>query len=126
MSDPWLDTLLDGLAAMVAEAWPRPEPTPLDQIPPALGGTKPPGAYSFTRATDPSPLDALVISKQVAYINVSDELLMDTGAVPDTRVRKPVPWRTRLRYRIGDLREKLARRAYRAIAGYDVPEPGDW
>ena len=58
------------------------------------------------------------------YILVSEELLMDCGAIPDTREYKPVhlPWRWHLHMKIGNWRERIAYRAFRVIAGYEVPE----
>jgi hypothetical protein len=52
----------------------------------------------------------------------SDEMLMDCGVIPDTRPKVKYPWRSRLRWRFAEARERLASRAYRLIAGYDVPE----
>lgn len=57
-----------------------------------------------------------------AWVFASDELLMDYGAIPDTRPPVHVPWRRRLRWRLTAKREVLARWAFRRIAGYDVPE----
>lgn len=70
-------------------------------------------------------LDARKLS---ASIVVPDELLMDYGLIPDTRPKPPPPsWRTRLRRKLGDWRERAARRAFKAIAGY-WPDNGedDW
>ena len=71
------------------------------------------------------PADELLATKRAAYIEVACELLMDAGVIPDTR--PPLPWRTRLRFRLDDLREHAARRAYRIIAG-EWPADGreDW
>ena len=97
--------------------WGLPEPTPPDQIPAALGGTRPAGEWAQNTS------EPVRILKAATIIQVPDELLMDAGVIPDTRPpRPPLPWRTRLRYRIGDWRESLARRAYRIIAGYEVPD----
>lgn len=64
--------------------------------------------------------------KVVSHISVPDELLMDCGVIPDTRPpRPPLPWRWRLRNRVASVREKLAYRAFRAIAGYDAPDGYD-
>lgn len=80
------------------------------------------------------PLDKIIrrptgeydgITKLSAVIPVSDELLMDMGMLPDTRVRKPLPWRWRMRNRVSGWREKLACWAYKAIAGYEVPDGYD-
>lgn len=99
------------------------EPTPLSDIPAALGGTRPADEFSLTRNTERSPLDALLITKQVSYIDVPDELLMDAGVIPDTRPpRPPLPWRWRMRNRVAGWREKLACRAFRVVAGYDAPD----
>jgi hypothetical protein len=101
--------------------WGLAEPTPPGQIPEALGGTLTPEMTA--RAMD----QTWTARKLSATILVPNELLMDAGVIPDTRPpRAPLPWRTRLRFRLDDWREKLARRAYKLIAGYDVPEPEDW
>lgn len=72
------------------------------------------------RMAEPVTIDP---RKQVSYIDVPVELLMDMGAIPDTRPpRPPLPWRWRLRNRVAGWREKLAYRAFRAIAGYDAPD----
>jgi hypothetical protein len=62
-----------------------------------------------------------------AYIEVSNELLMDCGVIPDTRERRPIPWRWRAKSKIREWRESAARVAYRAIAG-QWPDNGedDW
>ncbi len=65
---------------------------------------------------------ALDARKQVSYIEVPDELLMDAGLIPDTREHKPVPWRMRLRWKLGGWRERAAELAYRMVSGHDVPE----
>lgn len=72
-----------------------------------------------------NPDPELLVTKHAAYIPVSDELLMDMGVIPDTRERKPVPRRTRLRWWLSARRERAAEAAYRLIAGHDVPEQ-DW
>jgi len=41
--------------------------------------------------------EAISVVKSTSYVQVSDEVLMDAGLIPDTR--PPLPWRTRLRYR---------------------------
>lgn len=66
--------------------------------------------------------EPIVIRKIISYIEVPDELLSDVRATP-----VPLPWRTRLRCAVTDLREQAARGAYRAIAGY-WPDSGedDW
>lgn len=69
------------------------------------------------------PLSAHKLSSVVC---VPNELLMDAGVIPDTRPPLPPPtWRTRVRYRIGAWRERAAERAYKIIAGYEVPKV-DW
>ena len=67
------------------------------------------------------------IKLNAAYIEVSNELLMDCGVIPDTRERKPIPWRWRAKWKIRAWRESAARVAYRAIAG-QWPDGGedDW
>lgn len=65
----------------------------------------------------------LILRKLAMQIDVPDELLMDCGVIPDTRPpRPPMPWRRRLYWRISDQRERLARRAFRIIAGYEMPD----
>jgi hypothetical protein len=68
------------------------------------------------------------IRKLSSVIEVPDELLMDAGLIPDTRPKPPPPTRRqRIRRKLGDWRERAARRAYRIIAGY-WPDNGedDW
>lgn len=75
------------------------------------------------------PMDGpadLTVRKLSATTLVPDELLMDMGMLPDTRVRKPPPWRWRVRNRVSGWREKLACRAYKLITGYEVPDREDW
>ena len=80
----------------------------LDQLEPVTGQ---PAIVPFIAAT-----------KQVSYIEVPNELLMDAGLIPDTREHKPVPRRTRLRWWLGTQRERAAELAYRLVSGHDVPE----
>jgi hypothetical protein len=61
------------------------------------------------------------VTKASAWLMVSTEMLMDAGALPDTRPRPP--WRRRARWRIAAARERWARRAYRLIAGEWPHEP---
>jgi hypothetical protein len=66
----------------------------------------------------------LLLDKRATVIEMSNELLMDMGVIPDTRPPLPPPsWRTRLRWKRDQWRESAARRAYRLIAGCDVPDP---
>jgi hypothetical protein len=72
--------------------------------------------------------EPLNVRKLSAVIEVPDELLMDYGLIPDTRPKPPPPsWRTRLRWKRDEWRERTARRAYKVIAGY-WPDNGkdDW
>lgn len=64
----------------------------------------------------------IVPRKLSCVVQVPDELLMDTGVIPDTRTRKQPSRRTRLRWRIDASREYLARWVYRRLTGEDVPE----
>jgi hypothetical protein len=64
----------------------------------------------------------LLVTKHAVMLPVSEELLMDCGAIPDTRERKPISRRTLRRWRLSARRERLAELAYRLIAGHDVPE----
>jgi len=49
--------------------------------------------------------------KRTSYIQVSDEVLMDAGLIPDTRDPLPRPsWRTRLRWWVEVQRERLGER----------------
>jgi hypothetical protein len=67
--------------------------------------------------------DAEVTADKLSYvIQVPDELLMDAGVIPDTRVRRPPSLRSRLRWRVAAARERAGGLAYRLIAGHDVPE----
>jgi hypothetical protein len=69
------------------------------------------------------PGNDLTVTKLSAVIQVPDELLMDAGIIPDTRPpRPPLPWRWRMRNRIGGWREIIARWAFKIIAGYEVPD----
>jgi hypothetical protein len=64
----------------------------------------------------------LLVTKAVGYIAISDELAMEYGLIPDTRPPPPpIPWRTRLRWRWGEARDRAAERAYRLIAGREIP-----
>lgn len=64
----------------------------------------------------------LLIQKHVCYIEVSNDLLMEYGVIPDTREHRPIPRRTRLRWWLAGQRERAACLAYRLIAGYGPPE----
>jgi hypothetical protein len=64
----------------------------------------------------------LLVTKHAMTLPVSEELLMDCGAIPDTRERKPIARRARLRWWLSGRRERAAELAYRVIAGHDVPE----
>jgi hypothetical protein len=86
------------------------------------------GTYAWTRNPEAGKLDALLavspemlITKHASIIEVSDELLMDTGVIPDTRGHKPIPWRRRLRWKTHAWRTRTARRAYKIIDG-DWPD----
>jgi hypothetical protein len=95
----------------------------------ARHGTRSVEGWTWDRQAGPNQLDALLIPRKVTgYIEVSDELLMDCGAIPDTRPKPPpLPWRWRLRNRISDLRERAARRAYKIIAGeWPHDREDDW
>lgn len=70
--------------------------------------------------TEPSVVP-LRVTKYSAWVPVSTELLMDAGAIPDTRPRPP--WHRRLRWRAGRWRERAARLAYRAVSGEWPYEP---
>lgn len=90
-----------------------------------------PAAEQWFEEQDAEPDDDSaepLIIKAASYIEVSDELLMDYGVIPDTRPPLPPPsWRTRLRWKRGMWRNLAARRAYKVIAGY-WPDNGedDW
>jgi hypothetical protein len=64
------------------------------------------------------PEDELLIDKNVLYITVPEELLMDCGVIPDTRPRVNASLWWRMRWHIQVARENLARAAFRLIAGY--------
>jgi hypothetical protein len=58
-----------------------------------------------------------------SYIQVSDELLMDQGLIPDTRPPvPPPPWRTRLCWWVEGRRERVGE----IIAGRRFDETGEW
>jgi len=121
--DDWFAHMFPGALSFFGE------PTPLDQIPQALGGTRPAGQFSLTRDTEPSPLDALLIDKRSAIIEVPVDYLMSIGAIPDTRVpNKPykAPLRWRARQHVRDLRERIACWAYQVISGQELPESEDY
>lgn len=67
----------------------------------------------------------LVPRALATQIEMSLDLAMDRGLILDTREHVPPSRRTRLRWKLGDLRGSAAERAYRLIAGHDVPEQ-DW
>lgn len=99
-----------------AEAWFTAQVRGTAPEPPPSGFLVPPG------------LDGEVLMRKLsACIEVSDELLMDYGAIPDTRPPYRPPWRTRLRWKTDRWRTRAARRAYKIIDG-DWPddEPEDW
>jgi hypothetical protein len=73
--------------------------------------------------SEPEP--ELFVQKNVAYIQVSEELLMDHGVIPDTRVHRPISRRTRLRWWITAKRTSAATLVYRLIAGEDPPSGDD-
>lgn len=80
----------------------------------------------MTTADEFRDADVTVV-KAVAYLPISDELAMEYGLIPDTRppyVPPRWPWRTRLRWRIAGLRERVAVNLYRLAAGHDI-EPRD-
>lgn len=63
----------------------------------------------------------LTVHKASAYVPISDELAMEYGLIPDTRPPLPPPsLRTRLRWRISALRERLAGWLCRVVAGYEM------
>lgn len=85
---------------------------PIDWLPAA----EPPDAETASHGE-------LLITKNVVQIEVSEDLLMDCGVIPDTRPpRKPPTRRERFRWWRAAARERAACWAYRRIAGYDVPE----
>lgn len=90
-----------------AEAWFAEQARGSSPEPPSGGFMIPPELRSDILATRLS-----------ATIMVSDELLSPRPLPPPT-------WRSRLRSRWSELREQTARRAFKAIAGYEVPEE-DW
>jgi hypothetical protein len=67
------------------------------------------------------------VRKMSATMLVPNELLMDQGVIPDTREHEPVPWRSRLRWKIRDARTRLGQIAYRVAAGEWPPDgEDDW
>lgn len=134
MNGGWLD---DWLASIARGEW---DAEPLTAGKPV----RPADDYSFARKPPPAPAGwpegmpfgdpvnpfsqaALDARKFTAHIQVSEELLMDQGAIPDTRPPLPPPtWRTRLRRKREAWRERAAKRAYKIIAGYEPPNLEDW
>jgi hypothetical protein len=113
----------------------QPEVAPLNPPEPTPGGfLVPPGftaqlaAYFREHPADPDAWADLPVRKLAGYIEVSDDLAMDAGLIPDTRPKPPPPsWRTRFRWKRAEWRERAARRAYKIIAG-DWPDDreDDW
>jgi len=67
-----------------------------------------------------------VVKTPVACLPISDEMAMEYGLIPDTRPPYVPPrWRTRLRWRIADLRERAAVNLYRLAAGHDIEPRND-
>lgn len=68
------------------------------------------------------------IRKASAIVHVPDELLMDAGVIPDTRppARDLRPWHHKIAFRIvkwwDKRRNRAAYRAFKIIAGYEVPD----
>lgn len=59
----------------------------------------------------------ITVHKVEGYIPISEELLMDEGAIPDTRPKVKIRWRTRLRWRVNHGRERFGLWAYWKITG---------
>ena len=68
----------------------------------------------------------ITVIKHAAYLPFSDEQLMDAGVIPDTRPPVHIPWRSRLRWRISERRERVGRKVGGWIAGVDLSERDDW
>jgi hypothetical protein len=60
------------------------------------------------------------------FVQVSEEMLMDCGVIPDTRPPTVVPWRSRLRWRWQAWRERTGRTVGTWIAGTDITRGEDW
>lgn len=76
--------------------------------------------------TEPADHPSLHVQRVEGYLPVSEEILMDEGVIPDTRPPRPRPlWRSRLRWRVGEARDRAARWAYKVISGYAFPEGDD-
>lgn len=67
----------------------------------------------------------LVVTKYSGYLVASDDVLMDAGAIPDTRPPVRTPWHRRLRWRWQAWRERAGRKVGGWIAGVDLSER-DW
>jgi hypothetical protein len=69
---------------------------------------------------------SLVTHKLQAVMPVPVEMLMDCGAIPDTRTYPPLTRRMRLRRHfrnaVGRIREHAGQRAYERITGYRFPD----
>lgn len=67
----------------------------------------------------------IIVEKVGAHIPVSDDLLMDTGVIPDTRPPVHIPWWRRAHWRIQAWRERVGRKVGGWIAGVDLSDPDD-
>lgn len=68
----------------------------------------------------------MTVVKHQAFVPVSYELLMDVGAIPDTREHKPIPRRLRFRWWRARKREYLAVWIYERVSGDKFPNPSDY
>jgi hypothetical protein len=69
----------------------------------------------------------MTVQKMSAYIPVSYELMMDAGAIPDTRPpRKPLTRRERFRWWRSGLRDRFATWLYERVSGDKFPDLSDY
>jgi hypothetical protein len=73
-----------------------------------------------------NPAPELTVHKSFGFVTLSNDLLMDVGAIPDTRPPVHIPWRRRLRRRLNAWREQVGRKVGGWIAGVDLSDPDDW
>jgi len=82
---------------------------------------------SFINSVSPDPAPEFLVKKEVGYIQVSNELLMDMGVIPDTRApAPPTPWRIRFRWWRAQKREDIAVWVYEKLSGGKFPDPYDY
>lgn len=75
---------------------------------------------------DQQPDDGFLIPETLRSQILATALETSLLSAPDWHdapgTRKPVPYRTRLRWKLAGWRERAAELAYRMVSGHDVPE----